>query len=362
MSRIARPLDPAAVAAANAKVAPKTGGKLLTMKPEDAALRKEWAAAYREALAEQELAPVSDKEPAPVPQTMGSSIQTCPFQNAEEPCNCSFKADYIAKKAKEDVPGENSPYLRIAMNKLWANRDKTDDPEVRKALEVVAKERGQTLPKVEEDWKKYQKLLAVQKSTGGANKKDPPPKIDEKYHEEFMGSKSQLRFGNVVGACLGIDPVFGALLNPTGGLVGDGNNSYDGNDSALGYHGAVHDAAGFLRNYHNKGPGYDYLGTDNRDTTSPYSGQRNGIEFWRKTLGDAPTEKQRKWDQRAETLAKKGVPVADALNKIEDGVVYVGNKAKEGAVYVGNKAKEAADAAYGAAVDAASAAWDWILK
>jgi hypothetical protein len=47
MSRIAkRPLNPAAVAAANEALAEKTGGRPLTMSPEDAELRAEWMDHY----------------------------------------------------------------------------------------------------------------------------------------------------------------------------------------------------------------------------------------------------------------------------------------------------------------------------
>ncbi|MCK6591584.1 MAG: hypothetical protein L6Q76_28860, partial [Polyangiaceae bacterium] len=46
------------------------------------------------------------------------------------------------------------------------------------------------------------------------------------------------------------------------------------------------DAGGYLYNYHNQGPGYDYLGQEGRDTSSPLSGQRSGISYWRDQLPD----------------------------------------------------------------------------
>lgn len=49
MRRAKEPLNPAAVKAADAAVAGKTGGRPLTMGPEDAALRKEWMDAYEAA-------------------------------------------------------------------------------------------------------------------------------------------------------------------------------------------------------------------------------------------------------------------------------------------------------------------------
>ncbi|MCX6874537.1 MAG: hypothetical protein NTW21_12140 [Verrucomicrobia bacterium] len=353
MSQIARPLNPAAVAAANAKVAPKTGGRPLTMGPADAALRKEWADAYRAAFAEQKTdpnsssAPATVEEPAAVPQEMGSCKQPCPLlqAKAEEPCNCSFQKDFIVMKTKETVDGEGKDALRSAMNTLWDYRDKPNDPVVQSALITVSNERGQPLPKIQSDWQKYQKLLKDQRKAIEESKKNKKEKkvdaLDEKRQKEnFMASKSQLRYGNMVGACLGVDPVFGALLNPTGGIVGPDNGYFDGNDSALGYHGAVHDAAGYLRNFHNQGPGYDYLGTDNRDTTDPLSGQRNGIRFWRETLGGTP-------------------PITDRTkDALGEGVMEVVVGGMDGA----SKAQAAAIAAYEAAVDAASSAWDWIFK
>ena len=46
MRRLEEPLDPDAVAAADAELAKITGGRKLTMDPEDADLRKKWVDAY----------------------------------------------------------------------------------------------------------------------------------------------------------------------------------------------------------------------------------------------------------------------------------------------------------------------------
>jgi len=100
-----------------------------------------------------------------------------------------------------------------------------------------------------------------------------------------------------------IDPVFGALLSPTGGLVGPGNVSWNAasvptdyftgspavwaadtllHRPEVAYHGIVHDAAGYLLNYHRIGPGYNYLGLDSvtPDTSNPLSGQQPGLNYW----------------------------------------------------------------------------------
>jgi ElaB/YqjD/DUF883 family membrane-anchored ribosome-binding protein len=55
-----RPLDPAAVKAADAKLAEKTGGRKLTMGPEDKALREEWLEEYKRAAGDDPTPPPSD--------------------------------------------------------------------------------------------------------------------------------------------------------------------------------------------------------------------------------------------------------------------------------------------------------------
>lgn len=105
--------------------------------------------------------------------------------------------------------------------------------------------------------------------------------------QSFMGSMTQMRYGSVVGDAFGIDPVFGAMLNPNGGLIGPGNWSFAGPDTAVGYHKIAHDAAGYLHNYHQVGPGFDYLGSGSGAPSDPNTGHTAGLAFWRKTLGDS---------------------------------------------------------------------------
>ena len=174
--------------------------------------------------------------------------------------------------------GEGSDALKGAMNTLWENRNNPNSPAVQQALQQIADARGVPLEKIQADWGKYQQVLAQQTANGeaaeGLNSRNA----------DFMGSRGQLRFGQVVGDAFGVDPVFGALLSPTGGMVGPGNKAFDAGDTAVGYHGAVHDAAGYLYNSHKAGPGYDYLGREGRDTSSPFSGQIAGIGYWRGNL------------------------------------------------------------------------------
>ncbi|XP_031556044.1 uncharacterized protein LOC116292829 [Actinia tenebrosa] len=117
--------------------------------------------------------------------------------------------------------------------------------------------------------------------------------------EDYWGTRQQLRSGKVVADALGgLDPVFGALLNPTGGRVGKGNGDilhtllYTQED-VIAYHSAVHDASGYLYLYHGIGPGYNYI--DSKwtifNTSNPMCCQIPGYHFYRKALRRAEENK-----------------------------------------------------------------------
>jgi hypothetical protein len=109
-------------------------------------------------------------------------------------------------------------------------------------------------------------------------------------NRDHLASIYQLRFGQMVGDVLDIDPVFGALLSPTGGIPGAGNQRIGSGLMTLGGgpdvvipHGIAHDAAGYLFNYHNLGPGYQYAPTDSLrmwNRADPKAGQVGGIDFF----------------------------------------------------------------------------------
>jgi len=69
--RAVKPLDPEAVKAANAAIAAETGGRALTMGPEDAELRKKWMDAYVAAGGKVEPAKSAGRAP-------GESTTKCP--------------------------------------------------------------------------------------------------------------------------------------------------------------------------------------------------------------------------------------------------------------------------------------------
>src|SRR5262245_33539665 len=227
-----------------------------------------------------------------------------------------FSDEYLSTLVGMELQGANSEKLKEAMETLWKHRHDPNHPDVAEALRQIAEARGRPLSEIQQDWARYQAALAEQERIAREKGIKPPPGLNW-MHPNFMGTTSQLRYGKVAGDALGMDPVFGALLNPTGGLVGPGNYAVDNNDSAIGYHGAVHDAGGYLYNYQNQGPGYDYLGREGRDTSSPLSGQRAGISYWRDKLPDRGTG-QRVTDSIGDTVMDGVVGGIDAASNAWD--------------------------------------------
>lgn len=187
-----------------------------------------------------------------------------------------FQDSYMVGLIGLRIPGAGSA-LGDAMDGLL----EAETPEEADGfLLIIADLRERPVEEMRQEYERYQELAAERDAAGGVG--------GLAGHPSFMGSNTQMRYGKVVGDAFGIDPVFGAMLNPTGGLVGLGNFALAGDDTAVGYHGVVHDAAGYMRTFHNAGPGYDYLGLEGRDTLSPLSGQREGIARWRNLVGDDP--------------------------------------------------------------------------
>ncbi len=192
-----------------------------------------------------------------------------------------FSPGYMDGLVGLQVQGADSAQLNTAMETLAGN---PTPQQVQQALDQIAGARGLPREVVQAHYERYLELRSDAERIGAAKGHEAIPGVNQFFHDRFMGSTTQLRYGKVVGDALGIDPVFGALLNPSGGLVGPGNVAMDLGDSALGYHGVVHDAAGYLFNYHNLGPGYDYLNLEGRDTSSPLTGQQAGIQYWTERL------------------------------------------------------------------------------
>jgi uncharacterized Zn-binding protein involved in type VI secretion len=193
-----------------------------------------------------------------------------------------FTDEYLRSLIGWTFEGADTRELNEAMQTLWDYRHDPDHPEAQRALEAVARLRGRPLPEIQAEWAKFRSVLAEQERIGALNGKDPIS-WDPSRSPNFMGSTTQLRSGQIVGDAFGFDPVFGSLLNPSSGLVGPGQDwNLDAGNFSVGYHGVVHDAGGYLYNYHNQGPGYDYLRLERSviSTGNPLAGQVSGIAYW----------------------------------------------------------------------------------
>ena len=104
--------------------------------------------------------------------------------------------------------------------------------------------------------------------------------------DKFVGSKEHLLFGHVVGEVRRLKTVFGAMLSPTGGMVGPGPFSIHVAEGVLGYHGVAHDAGGYLCRWYKENPGYEYINEQENPNCekNPLKGQISGIFFWIKKL------------------------------------------------------------------------------
>jgi WXG100 family type VII secretion target len=150
-----------------------------------------------------------------------------------------------------------------------------------KLIAIIIILRGRPEAEIRVEFEQFQEAMG-QRDTAAT---EPPDTSGGGGSASHMGSMTQMRYGSVVGDAFGIDPTFGAMLNPNGGLVGPGNWAFAGADTAVGYHKIAHDAAGYLHNYHQVGPGYDYLGTGSGSPSNPATGHSAGIAFWREAMG-----------------------------------------------------------------------------
>lgn len=104
--------------------------------------------------------------------------------------------------------------------------------------------------------------------------------------DQHWGSCQQLRCGKVItdylddGTKRAMDPAFGVLLCPYGGQI-DGEDEVEEIEK---YHRVMFDAFNFLRTYHGKGPGSDYLGSLTLLEPDPLEPEENCRLFWRRMI------------------------------------------------------------------------------
>jgi hypothetical protein len=218
--------------------------------------------------------------------------------------NLSFNQDALRDEFIDSTfQGEDSLSLRLAMMSLYSNP--RSGFVYTMALTTIASERGLSFQQAEAQYNKAIDLRIKGEATYQDNMRKLYPNEDHSeevaapslsvaQHPLFTASNGQLKFGKILGDVFGIDAVFGSLISPTGGLVGPGNSNplltnLDP-DNPVSIHGTVHDAAGYLYNAHNIGPGYDYLDREEgEEKHNPLSGQTN-IEWWNDVYDDQGRE------------------------------------------------------------------------
>lgn len=239
-----------------------------------------------------------------------------------------FSEDYMLRLAREPIKGEGNPDLKGLMREV--GKSEIHDPRLTEVMTALSGIVGSP-PTADTLKVHYARFLIVRKQqeTRGAPKKAVVDPLDEGMHPEFMGSRSQLVFGKVLGDAFGIHEVFAALLSPTGGLVGPGNWLIEGKvkaghldpDNPVALHGTVHDAAGYLGTFHGEGPGYNYRDSQFEvvlkqaieqftEVDDCLSGQLSGIAFWVGEVGQDYVE--REMNDALADLDKKLQPVRDA--------------------------------------------------
>ncbi len=188
-----------------------------------------------------------------------------------------------------EFQGADNVLLNEAMTAIQGTRNEEgltfpSVDEVMPHLQTIAELRGLDIEEVKSQYGRMQEIKNAGEARGAANDHEGvSPLLNTEEHPDFMGSTSQLRFGMAIGDVFDIDPVFGALISPTGGAVGPGNDAisdWDKNNPIV-MHGSVHDAAGYLLNAHGIGPGYNYLQRGwELNRTNPLSGQVSGVNYF----------------------------------------------------------------------------------
>lgn len=244
-------------------------------------------------------------------------------RSASDPAMRVFTVERLIRLASEEIRGAGDPKLAEAMFVLEPRRVGPDgnisfdqDPvAIERALASIATAAGMSLESARENYARLLTLLLIREAPGlrhdagkpsymeGAKGETRVPPLSSSRNGlvagtsglmpdngAHMASSSQLRFGALVGEVLGLHPVFAALLSPTGGMVGAGNSVIRAADipssslyPAIANHGVAHDAGGYLRLYHQVGPGYNYVPSSRSvlPDTEPLAGHISGISFYR---------------------------------------------------------------------------------
>lgn len=198
-----------------------------------------------------------------------------------------FNNSYRATLINSTFAGAGDKKLAAAMKAMTEPMSKID---LENNLRVISEVRGRSIEAMKKEFALFKKYRTEIDQNIIKYRLEPIATL-EPQNMEFLASEWQLRYGKVAGDHLGIDPVFGALLNPTGGLVGPGNLALFpesiGVPKAVAYHAAYHDAMGFIYKYQRYGSGYNYMRSPiGLDTSNSMAGQATGILQWSINLVD----------------------------------------------------------------------------
>ncbi len=221
----------------------------------------------------------------------GDSMKKVLFKKNGQP---NFDKKMLAQSIPNSkFEGANAVTLNKAINQLYKGKEKLSEAEFENALKTIAKHRDLSTKDATAQY--YRAMKLRKKARANLKKKgDDSPNLNLEKHPHFAGSTTQLRFGKIIGDYFGLDPVFGSMISPTGGIVGPGDGipilsdvyRDSKTENAVVIHGVLHDAGGFLKNAFGVGPGYDYIQTEHNIVSpgNPLNGQDSGIEFWAKEL------------------------------------------------------------------------------
>jgi hypothetical protein len=125
-----------------------------------------------------------------------------------------FTENYMDGLVGLKIAGANDKRLKEIMRKLA----KGVTPGERQTLIVeLSKIRGVDADELNLQYDRFMIIRSQQEAIRDEKHEDVVPDLAEDIHSKMMASNPQLVFGKVIGDTFGIDPVFGALLSPTGG-------------------------------------------------------------------------------------------------------------------------------------------------
>ena len=158
------------------------------------------------------------------------------------------KMDAVANMHFEGESTPENPALNQAMTAILFAEPGAD---VTAHWDKIGELRNLDAETIKQQRTRLEHLQEVARQMAATRGEKPDPVMGDRRdeylatHGDFLGTRSSLRFGQVVGEATGLDPAVAAMLNPTGGMVGPGMDVLAPTDanSPVILHGIFHDAA-----------------------------------------------------------------------------------------------------------------------